>query len=86
MLTKKDRTIKNQKAMIENRDVFIKDLRKDKEALKEENKDLRFELDEARELIKNIHRFATGNKYNNEKVFVNKIKELVTDYQSANQF
>lgn len=80
MLTRKDRTINNQKAQISNRDILIRDLRKAKTELMEENKDLRYELDEAKDLIKDIERFATGNKYDNEKVFMNKIIELVKDY------
>ena len=84
MLTRKDRTINNQKAQINNRDILIRDLRKAKTELLEENKDLRFELDEAKDLIKTIEKFATGNKYDNEKIFMNKIIELVCDYQSIN--
>ena len=91
MFTKKDRKIRNQKAMIENRDILIKDL-KSKEALQkqenlalyEENKDLRFENEEQREFISRIDRLVNSNKYNNEKAILNKLKELVSDYQSLN--
>ena len=37
-----------------------------------------------KKLIKEITKLAECNKYNNEKAFVRKIKELVTDYQSQN--
>ena len=91
MFTRKDRKIRNQKAMIENRDILIKDL-KSKEALQkqenlalyEENKDLRFENEEQREFISRIDRLVNSNKYNNEKAILNKLKELVSDYQSLN--
>ena len=63
---------------------IIKDLRDENIALYEENKDLRFELEESNELIKRIERFVSSNKYNNEKSALNKIKELVSDYQSLN--
>ena len=91
MFTRKDRKIRNQKAMIENRDILIKDL-KSKEALQkqenlalyEENKDIRFENEEQREFISRIDRLVNSNKYNNEKAILNKLKELVSDYQSLN--
>lgn len=84
MFTKKDRKIKNQEAMIHNRDILIRDMQKQAEALYEENKDLRFELEENNELIKRIEKLVSSNKYNNEKAVLNKIKELVSDYQSIN--
>lgn len=84
MFTKKDRKIKNQEAMIHNRDILIGDMEKQAKALYEENKDLRFELEENNELIKRIEKLVSSNKYNNEKAVLNKIKELVSDYQSIN--
>lgn len=91
MFTRKDRKIRNQKAMIENRDILINDL-KSKEAIQkqenlalyEENKDLRFENEEQREFISRIDRLVNSNKYNNEKAILSKLKELVSDYQSLN--
>ena len=89
--TRKDRRIANQKAMIQNRDILIKDLMKIKTELKEENlavhnenKDLRFENEEQRELIDGIKRIATSNAYNNEKAILGKIKELISDFDSQN--
>lgn len=84
MLTKKDRKIKNQESMIRNRDILIGDMEMQAKALYKENKDLRFELEESNELIKRIESFVSSNKYNNEKSALNKIKELVSDYQSLN--
>lgn len=84
MLTRKDRKIKNQEAMIENRNVLIADMQKQAKALYEENKDLRFENEEQREFINRITRLVNSNKYNNEKAVLNKLKELVSDYQSTN--
>lgn len=84
MLTKKDRKIKNQEAMIHNRDILIGDMEKQAKALYEENKDLRFELEENNVLINRIEKLVSSNKYNNEKAVLNKIKELVSDYQSLN--
>lgn len=52
--------------------------------IKEENKDLRFENEEQLDLIKRIDESVNPNKYNNEKAILDKIKELVRDYQSIN--
>ena len=91
MLTRKDRKIKNQEAKIENRNILIADLQKKNEelsneniAVHEENKDLRFENEEQRELIDRIKRIATSNAYNNEKAILGKIKELISDSESQN--
>lgn len=84
MFTKKDRKIKNQAVMISNRDILIRDMERQAQALYEENKDIRFELEESKELIKRIEGLISSNKYNNEKAVLDKIKELVSDYQSLN--
>lgn len=84
MFTQKDRKIRNQKAMIHNRDILIRDMQKQAEALYEENKDLRFELEENKAFINRLEKLVSSNKYNNEKAVLNKIKELVSDYQSLN--
>ena len=84
MFTKKDRKIKNQAVMIRNRDILIRDMEKQAQSLYEENKEIRFELEESEELIKRIERLISSNKYNNEKAVLGKIKELVSDYQSLN--
>lgn len=48
------------------------------------NKDLRYENEEQNELIVRIRNLVDCNKYNSEKVILNKIKELVSDNQSSN--
>ena len=84
MLFKKDRKIKNQEAMIKNRDIIIGDMEKQAEVLNEENKELRFELEKKDILINKLEKLVDSNKYSNEKDFTEKIKELVHDYQSLN--
>lgn len=81
----------NYEQKIENRNVLIADLIKVKrELIKEnlavydENKDLRFENEEMSETLKRILSLTECNKYNNEKAILDKIKELVVDYQSQN--
>lgn len=70
--------------MIKNRDILIGDMEKQAEVLNEENKELRFELEEKDILINKLEKLVDSNKYSNEKVFTEKIKELVHDYQSLN--
>lgn len=84
MLTKKDRKILNQKSMIHNRDILIRDMEDQAKVLHEENKDLRFENEEQSDLIKRIETLVNSNKYNNEKAVLSKIKELISDYHSQN--
>ena len=83
--------LKEAESKIENRNILIADLQNKNEelakenlAVHEENKDLRFENEEQKELIDRITRVATANTYNNEKVILSKIKELVNDHQSIN--
>ena len=84
MLTKKDKKILNQKSLIHNRDILIRDMEEQAKVLHEENKDLRFENEEQSYLIERIERLVNSNKYNNEKAVLNKIKELVSDRKSIN--
>lgn len=85
------KALKDAERKIEDRNILIADLRTENEnltkenlAVHEENKDLRFENEEQKELIDRIARVATANAYNNEKVILSKIKELISDYQSQN--
>ncbi len=85
------KALKDAERKVEDRNILIADLQKKNEELSneniavyEENKDLRFENEEQGELIDRIARVATANAYNNEKVILSKIKELISDYQSQN--
>lgn len=85
------KALKDAERKIEDRNILIADLRTENEnltkenlAVHEENKDLRFENEEQKEFIDRIARVATSNAYNNEKVILSKIKELISDYQSQN--
>lgn len=62
----------------------VRDSNKENLAVHNENKDLRFENEEQKELIERISKLASCNKYNNEKAILDKIEELVEDYQSNN--
>lgn len=83
--------LKEAESKIENRNMLIANLQnknaeltEENLAVNEENKDLRFKNEEQKELIDRITRVATANTYNNEKVILSKIKELVNDHQSIN--
>lgn len=62
----------------------VRNLNRENLAVHNENKDLRFENEEQKEFINRISKIATANSYNNEKAILDKIKELVNDYQSNN--
>lgn len=64
--------------------IQVRDLNKENLAVHNENKDLRFENEEQKELIDRIKSLVSCNKYNNEKVILDRMKELVEDYQSNN--
>lgn len=84
LLNTSRKALKEAEDKIENRNILIKDMEEQAKALYEENKDLRFENEEQLDLIKRIDRLLNSNKYNNEKAILDKIKELVSDYQSIN--
>ena len=50
--------------------------------LKNENADLRSEIDEKEDTIKLVNKLITSNQYDNNQVIRNKIIELTSDYQS----
>ena len=79
MLTKKDKKILNQKSMIHNRDILIEDIQKKNEELSneniavyEENKDLRFENEGIRDIIKEIDNLAKTQQYGSVQNLQNK--------------
>ena len=84
LINSRTRALKLAEIKIKNRNILIGDMEKQAEALYEENKEIRFELEESKQLIKRIERLISSNKYNNEKAVLDKIKELVNDYQSQN--
>lgn len=58
----------------------IEDLTKENLEVYEENKDLRFENEEQKDFIKRINKLVNSNKYNNEKAILQKVKELISDF------
>lgn len=82
-------TIKTQNKQIHNREKLICSQRAEIRDWKEENRilfeqcrDLRSEVEELELFKDRIRRLANSNTYNNEKAILNKIKELVNDFDS----
>lgn len=58
------------------REIRLQEVRNNTKILKQNNKQA--------DLINRVNDLINSNKYNNEKAVLNKIKELVSDYQSIN--
>lgn len=78
------KSLKKANEKIENRNILIADMKRENTALYEENKELRFENEEQRDVLTRIAKLVNANKYNNEKAVLDKVKELARDYQSIN--
>lgn len=89
IFTKKDRKIINQKAMIEDRDKLIdnqamkiEELEQENIAVHNENKDLRFEIEEKDELIKQFEEIAKTQQFGSVINIQNKIKSILETAKS----
>lgn len=71
------KALKEAESKIQNKNRLIADMEEQAEVLYKEKKELQ-------EVINRIDKLVNFNKYNNEKAVLNKIKELVRDYQSIN--
>lgn len=78
----KSKQIANRDKLIDGQRAEIHQWQEENKALYNENKELRFDNEERSELIKRIKDLAESNSYNNEKIILNKIKELVKDFDS----
>ena len=76
MFTRKDRKIRNQKAMIENRDILIKDLEDQIEVKNAQLRDLRYENSEPADFKSKIKNIMTGKGTIVDKY--DKINEVIT--------
>ena len=80
MLNKIDRLEKRSTELARQ----VRDLNLENASIKEENKDLRFEKEESINLLQEIADRAFTCPLDSEKIVLDKIKELVRDYQSEN--
>lgn len=71
--------ITQREKLIEMQRNEIHEWQKENEVLHQENKELRFENEEQKELIGRIAKVATANSYSNEKAILSKIKELIKE-------
>lgn len=55
---------------------------KENEKVRNENADIRCEIDELKDTLKLINKLMINNQYENDQVIRNKIIELSSDYQS----
>lgn len=78
----KSKQIANRDKLIDGQRAEIHQCQEENRALWNENKDLRFNNKELSELVKRMKSLAESNSYNNEKSILNKIKELVNDFDS----
>lgn len=67
-----------------NAENLVQELSKENLVLYNEKKEIAQENTQLKAIICKIKTLSESNKYNNEKMFINKIKELVNDYQSLN--
>lgn len=79
-MPKKTHIIENLNAMLKSRDKMINSLIADKNQYREENKELRFDLEECKEILKEIVNVSSSNTYSNEKVALRKVKELAQTF------
>jgi hypothetical protein len=67
-----------------NAENLVQELSKENLVLYNEKKEIAQENTQLKAVIYTIKILSESNKYNNEKMFINKIKELVNDYPSIN--
>lgn len=78
----KSKQIANRDKLIDGQRAEIHQWQEENKTLYNENKDLRFNNEELSELVIRIKNLAESNNYNNEKSILNKIKELVKDFEA----
>lgn len=86
MMFKKDRQIANQQAMIDNRNKLIEDMQWRLKVTKESNEELSQENEELQKTINEILKRATECPLGSEKIVLAKIKEVISDRKTDNNF
>lgn len=74
--------LKRAERRLEDYKLSIKNFEEQAKIQYEEKKKLEEEIEKQNDLIKRIKFLLRVNKYGNEKVIIDKIKELVNDYQN----
>lgn len=76
------KNLKNAERRIEDRNILIADMEKQANALYEENKDLRYEIDELKDILKEINNLSRTQQYGSVKNLQNKIKSILMTAKS----
>lgn len=76
MFTRKDREIANLEQKVENRDNLIANLEQQKNYYKLQAREQREVIKELERKLKEIEKLTTSNTYGNDRVVLDKIKEL----------
>lgn len=76
------KSLEDAETKIEQRNILIKDMEDQAEALYEENKDLRFENEELRDIIKELDELSKTQQYGSAKNLQNKIKSILMTAKS----
>lgn len=64
----------------------VRDLNQENRCLYNEKKQIFNENEKIKEILETVTALATSNTYNNDKAVLGKIKEVILDYQSTNNF
>lgn len=76
------RKVKELDDKLESRNILIADMEEQAEVLHDENKDLRFENEELRDIIKEIDNLSRTQQYGSVKNLQNKIKSILMTSKS----
>ena len=78
----KSMQIANRDKLIDGQREEIHQYQEENKALYNENKNLKFEKKEFKRLFERVKTISESNNYNNSEVALNKIKELVSDFEN----
>ena len=78
----KSKQIANRDKLIDGQRAEIHQCQEENKALYNENKNLKFEKKEFKRLFERVKTISESNNYNNSEIALNKIKELVKDFDS----
>lgn len=78
----KSMQIANRDKLIDGQREEIHQYQEENKALYNENKNLKFEKKEFKRLFERVKTISESNNYNNSEIALNKIKELVSDFEN----
>lgn len=78
----KSKQIANRDKLIDGQRAEIHQWQEENKTLYNENKNLKFEKKEFQRLFERVKTISESNNYNNSEIALNKIKELVKDFEA----